>query len=81
VVSKPPPHVKLTFARGPQLRDPSALFNSSLDGKARRALDIHEGEGADETAFKTLIREAVKRNTTGPVHFEPAAVATDAEER
>ena len=50
--------VKLTFAKGAQLRDPWKLFNASLEGKVRRAIDIHEGEKIDEAAFKALIREA-----------------------
>lgn len=54
--------VKLTFARGASLPDPSHLFNSSLDGGTRRAIDIHEGEKIDESAFKSLIREAVTLN-------------------
>jgi hypothetical protein len=54
--------VKLTFFKGAQLKDPKRLFNSSLDGNARRAIDIHEGEGIDEGAFKALIREAVELN-------------------
>jgi hypothetical protein len=54
--------VKLTFARGASLKDPARLFNSSLDGKVRRAIDIHEGEEVDESAFKALIREAVALN-------------------
>jgi hypothetical protein len=57
--------VKLTFAKGASLDDPSELFNSSLDGKVRRAIDIHEGEKVDATAFKALIREAVVLNTSG----------------
>jgi len=55
--------VKLTFAKGARLKDPSALFNSSLGGKVRRAIDIHEGEKLDERAFKALIRSAVALNT------------------
>ena len=55
-------HVKLTFAKGASLKDPSRLFNSSLEGNARRAIDIHEGERIDEAAFKALIREAVALN-------------------
>jgi hypothetical protein len=51
--------VKLTFAKGASLKDPARLFNSSLDGKTRRAIDIHEGEEVDESAFKTLVRQAV----------------------
>jgi hypothetical protein len=54
--------VKLTFAKGASLKDPSKLFNSSLDGATRRALDIHEGETIDASAFKALIREAVAVN-------------------
>jgi hypothetical protein len=57
--------VKLTFARGAALKDPARLFNSSLDGKVRRAIDIHEGEEIDEPAFKALIRQAVALNTSG----------------
>ena len=56
--------VKLTFAKGASLRDPKRLFNSSLDGKVRRAIDIREGEKIDEAAFKALIREAVAANTS-----------------
>ena len=55
--------VKLTFAKGASLDDPSGLFNSSLDGNTRRAIDFHEGEKIDEKAFKALIREAVKLNS------------------
>jgi hypothetical protein len=54
--------VKLTFARGASLKDPKQLFNSSLDGGIRRAIDFREGDGVDETAFKALIREAVAAN-------------------
>ncbi len=55
-------HVKITFAKGASLEDPAHLFNSSLDGNARRAIDIHEGEKIDEKAFKALIRAAVALN-------------------
>lgn len=55
-------HVKLTFARGASLKDPSHLFNAGLDGGTRRAIDLHEGEKVDEKAFKALIREAVTFN-------------------
>jgi hypothetical protein len=55
--------VKLTFARGAALSDPSGLFNSSLDGNVRRAIDFHEGDRIDEKALKALIREAVSLNT------------------
>ena len=54
--------VKLTFAKGAALKDPSGLFNSSLEGNVRRAIDIHEGEEIDEDAFKTLIRAAAALN-------------------
>jgi hypothetical protein len=57
--------VKLTFARGASLKDPAKLFNASLDGNARRAIDIHEGEEVDAGAFKALIRAAVALNTSG----------------
>src|SRR4029453_6343452 len=57
--------VKLTFARGASLRDPARLFNSSLDGNVRRAIDIHEGEEVDESAFKALVRQAVDLNRSG----------------
>ena len=55
--------VKLTFFKGASLDDPAGLFNSSLEGKVRRALDVHEGESVDEQAFKDLIRAAVELNT------------------
>jgi hypothetical protein len=55
--------IKLTFARGAALKDPKKLFNSSLEGNVRRAIDIREGEKIDETAFKNLIRAAVTANT------------------
>ena len=55
--------VKLTFARGASLEDPSSLFNSSLEGNTRRAIDIHEGDKIDEKALKALIRAAVALNT------------------
>jgi hypothetical protein len=51
--------VKLTFAKGASLKDPSKLFNSSLEGNVRRAIDIHEGEKVDAAAFKALVREAI----------------------
>ena len=54
--------VKLTFAKGAHLPDPKGLFNSSLDGNTRRAIDIHEGEQLDEAAFTALIREAIAHN-------------------
>jgi len=57
--------VKLTFAKGASLKDPARLFNSSLDGNARRAIDIHEGEEVDESAFTALVRQAVALNRSG----------------
>jgi hypothetical protein len=54
--------VKLTFAKGASLKDPKKLFNSSLEGNVRRAIDIHEGEQVDATAFKALVREAILVN-------------------
>jgi hypothetical protein len=57
--------VKLTFAKGASLKDPARLFNSSLDGNVRRAIDIHEGEEVDASAFKALIRQAAALNSSG----------------
>lgn len=57
--------VKLTFFKGASLKDPAKLFNASLDGNVRRAIDIHEGEEVDADAFKALIRAAVVLNTSG----------------
>ena len=57
--------VKLTFAKGASLKDPAHLFNSSLDGNVRRAIDIEIGKEVDESAFKALIREAVALNSSG----------------
>jgi len=57
--------VKLTFAKGAALKDPSRLFNSSLEGNVRRAIDIHEGEEVDESAFTALVRQAVALNSSG----------------
>ena len=57
--------VKLTFAKGASLKDPAKLFNASLEGNTRRAIDIHEGEAVDADAFKALIRAAVALNTSG----------------
>jgi hypothetical protein len=56
--------VKLTFARGASLADPAGLFNSSLEGKVRRAIDFHEGDKIDEEALRDLVRAAVDRNTS-----------------
>jgi hypothetical protein len=63
--------VKLTFAKGAALPDPSGLFNSSLDGNVRRAIDIHEGEKIDEAALKDLIRAAVALNLKGKTKPDP----------
>ena len=56
--------VKLTFAKGASLKDPARLFNSSLDGNVRRAIDVHEGEEVDASAFKALVRQAVALNSS-----------------
>src|SRR2546425_9438268 len=63
--------VKMTFAKGARLKDPSGLFNSSLDGNARRAIDIHEGDRVDEAALKDLIRAAVALNLKGKSKPKP----------
>jgi len=63
--------VKLTFAKGAALEDPKGLFNSSLEGNARRAIDIHEGEKLDEVAFKALVRAAVMLNLEGKSKPKP----------
>jgi hypothetical protein len=68
--------VKLTFAKGASLEDPARLFNSSLDGKVRRAIDIHEGEEVDGVAFKALVRQAVALNGSGK--SKPSNKATTA---
>ena len=57
--------VKRTFSKGACLKDPARLFNSSLDGHVRRAIDIHEGDDVDESAFKALVRQAVALNSSG----------------
>ena len=57
--------VKLTFAKGASVKDPAHLFNSSLDGNVRRAIDIHEGEQVDESTFKSLVRQAIALNSSG----------------
>jgi hypothetical protein len=57
--------VKLTFARGASLKDPAHLFNSSMEGNVRRAIDIHEGEAIDDAAFTALVRDAVALNASG----------------
>jgi len=66
--------VKLTFAKGAALDDPSSLFNSSLEGNARRAIDIHEGDRIDEKALKALIRAAVALNTSTRTATRPVRV-------
>ena len=63
--------VKMTFAKGAALKDPSGLFNSSLEGNVRRAIDIHEGEQVDEAALKDLIRAAVALNLQGKSKPKP----------
>jgi hypothetical protein len=65
--------VKLTFAKGASLKDPARLFNSTLDGNVRRAIDIHEGEEIDATAFKALVRDAVTLNSSGKVKLSKKA--------
>jgi hypothetical protein len=64
--------VKLTFAKGAAVADPSGIFNASLEGGTRRAIDFHEGDKIDATAFKALIRAAVKLNTSKPAAARPA---------
>ena len=72
--------VKLTFAKGASLKDPAGLFNSSLEGNVRRAIDIHEGEEVDPSAFQTLVRQAIALNSSrkskpaksGPAKSGPA---------
>jgi hypothetical protein len=63
--------VKMTFAKGAALQDPSGLFNSSLEGNVRRAIDIHDGDKIDEAALKTLIRAAVALNLKGQSKTKP----------
>lgn len=63
--------VKLTFARGASLEDPAGLFTSSLEGRVRRAIDLHEGEKLDEAAFKRLVRAAVAFNRAGKGEVKP----------
>jgi hypothetical protein len=64
-------HVKMTFAKGAALKDPSGLFNSSLEGNVRRAIDIHEGDKINEAALKDLIRAAVVVNLKGKSTSKP----------
>ena len=68
--------VKMTFAKGAALKDPSGLFNSSLDGNVRRAIDIHEGEKVDEAALKDLIRAAVALNLMVKSKSKPRRAGT-----
>jgi hypothetical protein len=68
--------VKMTFAKGAALKDPSRLFNSSLDGNVRRAIDIHEGDKLDEAALKDLIRAAVALNLTGKSKPKPGRASS-----
>jgi hypothetical protein len=68
--------VKMTFAKGAALKDPSGLFNSSLDGNVRRAIDIHEGEKLNEAALKDLIRDAVAFNLTSKSKPKPRPAST-----
>ncbi len=67
--------MKLTFAKGAALEDPSGLFNSSLEGSTRRAIDIHEGDTIDEKALKALIRAAVALNTSSAAKRKAASGA------
>jgi hypothetical protein len=67
--------VKLTFAKGASLKDPARLFNSSLDGNVRRAIDIHEGEKVDASAFKALVRRAAARNGAGKSKLSKKAMS------
>ena len=62
--------IKMTFAKGAELKDPARLFNSSLDGNVRRAIDIHEGDKVNETALKNLIRAAVALNLKGKLNLK-----------
>ena len=70
--------VKLTFANGASLADPSGLFNSSLEGNMRRAIDIHEGDKIDERALKNLVRAAVDYNQTKQKKKAPAGARAKA---
>ena len=68
-------HVKVTFAKGASLKDPARLFNSSLDGNTRRAIDIHEGKEVDASAFKALVRQAIALNSSAKSKPKPAKKA------
>ncbi len=63
--------VKVTFAKGASLRDPARLFNASLEGNVRRAIDLHEGDTLDESSFKALVREAVALNRSDAAGRRP----------
>jgi hypothetical protein len=67
--------VKMTFAKGAALKDPAGLFNSSLDGNVRRAIDLHEGDKINESALKALVRAAVALNLEGKMKTKPARTA------
>ena len=69
-------HVKMTFAKGAALADPSGLFNSSLEGNVRRAIDIHQGDKVDEAALKDLIRAAVLLNLMGKSKPKPQRMSS-----
>ncbi len=69
--------VKMTFAKGASLKDPSGLFNSSLEGNTRRAIDFHEGDKIDEKAFQALIRAAVALNTSARATALPGRLRRD----
>jgi hypothetical protein len=73
--------VKMTFAKGAALKDPSRLFNSSLEGNVRRAIDIHEGDKVDEAALKDLIRAAVALNLKGKSKPKPRATPQSSRRR
>src|SRR6516164_204587 len=74
-------HVRLTFAKGASLKDPSGLFNSSLEGNVRRAIDIHQGDKVDEAALKDLIRAAVALNLKGKSKPKPRPRRASAKRR
>lgn len=69
-------HVKMTFAKGAQLKDPAGLFNSSLEGNVRRAIDVHEGDKINAAALKDLIRAAVALNLKSKSKLEPRRVSS-----
>lgn len=73
--------VKLTFAKGAALKDPKGLFNSSLDGNVRRAIDVREGEKIDASALKALVKEAIALNAAGKAAKKPAAKKAPAKKK